>query len=284
MAPTYAAAEKGYFNLWNAAQIRANRQAVANATADKVLKHKADLLDVQKLTGVPWQWVGMTFLREADLNFKGAFANGDPIIGTGKKTYHVPAGRGPFPTWAASAVDEIKRRGLDKIRNWSVERMCFEWEAYNGWGYLGKCNTPYVYSWTTEYGPPESKGGKYVADHVFSYSNIDVQPGCAAILKALALIDPETTTLVENREPVPDEAVINGAIATANKGKRRAAVGAGVSAATGAAVTTHTVAAQPATPILQTPLALTMMGGGIVLVAVLVLLSRQTGNLLKARW
>lgn len=282
--PTYAAAENGYHNLWDRAKLRSLRETAAKTAADRIIADKAAFEAVQTATGVPWQWIGAVFMRESNLNMHGAFANGDPIIGTGRKTTHVPAGRGPFPTWAASAIDEIQRRKLQGVNNWSIERMLFEAEAYNGWGYLGKCNSPYVWSWTTEYGPPESQGGKYVRDGVFNAGTVDTQPGVAAIWKEMAAIDNQTNQLIARREEAPDPKVIKQAASQANAGRRHAAVGAGAAAATGASAAAHTAAVQPAVPILETPMALTMMGGGLTIMIVLVALNVRTGNLLKARW
>lgn len=285
--PTYGAAENGYHNLWDRAQLRERDVSAAKVAAERIIADKVEFEAVEKSTGVPWQWVGVVFLRESNLNMHGAFANGDPIIGTGRKTTHVPAGRGPFSTWAASAIDEINRRKLQFIgpNGWSVERMLFEAEAYNGWGYLGKCNSPYVWSWTTEYGPPESSGGKYVRDGVFNAGTVDTQPGVAAILKEMAKLDQPTEQLVAKRESTPPHPdVINGAVSNANAGRRHAAVGAGAAVTTGVASVTHTAIAKPVTPILETPMAVVMMGGGLTIAIVLVMLNIRTGNLLKARW
>ena len=50
-------------------------------------------------------------------------------------------------------------------------------------------NSPYLYGGSTIYGPPEAKGGKYVADHVFDSSVVDTQLGTGVILKALMQLD-----------------------------------------------------------------------------------------------
>jgi peptidoglycan hydrolase-like protein with peptidoglycan-binding domain len=50
-------------------------------------------------------------------------------------------------------------------------------------------NSPYLYGGSNIYGPPENKGGKYVADHVFNPGVVDSQLGTAVILKALMQLD-----------------------------------------------------------------------------------------------
>ena len=57
---------------------------------------------------------------------------------------------------------------LDQVKVWSVERMLYECEKYNGWGYLKRGPSPYLWSWTNIY-----RGGKYVEDGVYSASAWD---------------------------------------------------------------------------------------------------------------
>lgn len=284
MTLTAAETQAGYHSLWDAATIRSNRSASALTIAHRILAVKPRLVAVQVKTGVPWQWIGAIFVREADLNFRGAFANGDAVIGTGRKTYDVPANRGPFATWEESAIDEINRRGLPKIglANWSVERMLFEAEAYNGWGYLGKCNSPYDWSFTTEYGPPEEKGGKYIRDRVFSYSAVDVQCGVAAMWKALATIDADTATLLGNRQVTPPKGVIEDAKKKATAGLRKTATAGGTVAAGGAAGSISKNAGADIQANHSILLAFIIVG--VAVAAVAVSLTISTGNLLKARW
>src|SRR5262249_52519607 len=131
--------------------------------------------------------------------FAGVLHNGEKIIGTSRKTRLVPAGRGPFATWEEAAIDALTMppHCLHRVVNWTLERILYEIEKYNGWGYLGKCNSPYLWSWTTEY-----SGGKYVADHVFSRTAIDQQAGCVAILKVLAEMDDQVAARLD-RKVVP---------------------------------------------------------------------------------
>src|SRR6516225_9299775 len=54
----------------------------------------------------------------------------------------------------------------------------------DGWGYLKRGNSPYLWSWTSEY-----HGGKYVRDGVYDANHWDAQAGCVALLKALAALE-----------------------------------------------------------------------------------------------
>jgi len=280
--PTFAASDAGYFALWNKADVRVERVSAAASIAKRALAHKTTFMAVQLATGVPWQWIAVIAYRESDMNLEGAFANGDLIIGRGTLTHNVPAGRGPFDTWADSAIDEITRRGLNKHINWSVERMCFEAEAYNGWGYLGKCNSPYVYSYTIEYGPPQAAGGKYPRDHYWDANALDAQCGVVAILKELALIDPQTEILLSNREPIAPSSVVAEASKKATSKTRKVAGAGGTIAAGGGAseAAKHT----GVETIIDSPIAFAAIGLGVVILVVGATLTVKTGNLLKARW
>src|SRR5262249_39278362 len=117
------------------------------------------------------------------------------------RTYHVPAGRPkrgnpPFP-WDASAIDALTMapHELQKVKAWSVERILYETEKYNGWGYLKRGNSPYLWSWTSEY-----RGGKYVRDGVYDPNHWDEQAGCVALLKVLAALEPAVAARLTHRE------------------------------------------------------------------------------------
>jgi lysozyme family protein len=91
----------------------------------------------------------------------------------GRKTKLVPAGRGPFATWEDAATDALKLKGLHKITDWSIERMGYEGERFNGLGYVGKgVNSAYLWAGSTL-----EQSGKYVADHVWNKSFDDPQIG-----------------------------------------------------------------------------------------------------------
>lgn len=58
-----------------------------------IKKNQARYERVSQATGVPWELIGAIHYRESDFDFGAALHNGDKIIGTGRKTYRVPAGR-----------------------------------------------------------------------------------------------------------------------------------------------------------------------------------------------
>ena len=131
---------------------------------------------------MPWWWVAITHNLESGADFSRHLHNGDPLTA---RTHQVPAGRpkagSPPFTWEESARDALQLKNLDRVQDWSVARCLYEFERYNGWGYVArKINSPYVWSFTTLY-----SRGKYVADGKFSASAVSQQCGAAATMKAM---------------------------------------------------------------------------------------------------
>jgi len=188
--------------------------------------------------------IGPIHVRESSLSFKAHLHCGDPLTA---RTVHVPKGRptkgSPPFTFEESAIDALTMppHRLDQVKDWSVERILFETEKYNGWGYLGKGNSPYLWSWTNLY-----KGGKYVADHVYSATAVDPQPGCVAILKSLEALDPSVAARLKNRQPAPPAEVVEKAVNEATKkDKRTAAAGAAAGTACAGTKATKEKPAEP---------------------------------------
>ena len=181
--PTFEAMRQGYQNLWNRMTVKSQSEALS--AAEGIIADRARYENVQEKTGVPWFFIGPVHHRESNRSFAGVLHNGERIIGTGRKTSLVPAGRGPFSSWDEAAVDALKHMGLDKISEWTLPRILYEFEKYNGFGYIKfKVNSPYVWAGTNL-----QQAGKYVSDGKFSSAHWDTQLGCAAILKKLIELD-----------------------------------------------------------------------------------------------
>ena len=139
MAPTPEQTELGYHRMWDRAQIAAGKLEGARKIARKIIANRARYAVVEAATGVPWFMIGPIHARESDMDFSTHLHNGDSLKA---RTHHVPAGRPtrgnpPFP-WDASAIDALTMapHELQKVKAWSVERILYESEKYNGWGYL----------------------------------------------------------------------------------------------------------------------------------------------------
>ncbi len=176
--------------------------------ANEIKRNQARYERVARMTWVPWELIGAIHFRESSFSFEKALHNGDKIIGTGQKTYRVPAGRGPFATWEESAIDALRMKGglgFTSINGSDdqLRRVAAYAERYNGYGYRNRGGvSPYVWSGTDKY-----KGGMYVADHVYNPNKKDPRPGVMPIIMSVLkkswvteppLAQNETTTTVNN--------------------------------------------------------------------------------------
>lgn len=179
--PTFEELRGEYAALWS-------RMTITNSGVDAIarrrLEQKARYQAAQAKTGVPWFVIAAWHERESSGDFSTQLAQGDPL---NRVSVNVPRGRGPFPSWDDGAVDAlVTLKQLDQIRDWSVERICFESERYNGWGYR-KRDFPSAYLWSFS---NIYRGGKYVADGVWSSTAIDKQCGTMPLIKRMAELDP----------------------------------------------------------------------------------------------
>ena len=183
MAQSFEELKPEYAGLWRSMQVRPERTGEVDRIARALLAHKPRYEEVARTTGVPWSVIAVLHQRESDADFRTYLGNGEPL---NRKTRIVPAGRGPFPTWEAGAIDALQYDGLDKVREWTPERACYEIEKFNGFGYRNKqINSPYLWSYSNIY-----SSGKYVSDGQFSSSTVDEQCGAMPVLKRIMELDP----------------------------------------------------------------------------------------------
>ena len=186
--PTYNELREEYARLWASMEIRPSKAADIEATASKIISRKTRYKAVQDETGVPWFVVGVIHAMEGGCDFATHLHNGDSLA---RRTVQVPAGRPkagtpPF-SWKESACDALNMKSLGQIKDWSAERICYELERYNGWGYRtyhASVLSPYLWSGTNHY-----SRGKYIADGKWSSSAVSGQSGAMAILKRMAEMD-----------------------------------------------------------------------------------------------
>ena len=172
-----------YAKMWDAMVIKPNRLAEFNADAKYALAHKMTYLTIENTSGVPWYLVAVLHRRESDADFRTYLGNGDRLD---RRTTHVPRGRGPFPSFVAGALDALRLDGLSSVKDWRLEKCLYYCELFNGAGYsMRGLPSPYIWGGTNQQRP-----GKYVSDGVWSSSAWDGQPGCAPILKQIAVFDP----------------------------------------------------------------------------------------------
>lgn len=146
---------------------------------------KARYLAVSARTTVPWYFIAVAHEREASQGWNSSLAQGDPW---NKVSVNVPAGRGPFESWDDAAVDALLYCSpwAGRNRDWSAGGTLTMLEEYNGLGYAMRSRpSPYVWSGTDQY-----ISGKYVRDGVYDPNVIDVQLGCAGLLRTMMALDP----------------------------------------------------------------------------------------------
>jgi lysozyme family protein len=181
----YQSLSPEYASLWDSLEINSNRRTQVTAQANRILRNRQRYEEVATETGVPWFVIGIIHMMEGDCDFDTHLHNGDPLTA---RTRNVPRGRPtngrpPF-AWEDSAIDALLMKRLDTITDWNVERIAYELERYNGWGYRLHHPTtlsPYLWSGSQHYAR-----GKYVADGVWSSSAVSQQIGAMVLLLSLA--------------------------------------------------------------------------------------------------
>jgi lysozyme family protein len=189
-APTYRSKWPVYARQWDAMELV--RVPTVRAVAKRLFASKARYVKIQNVTGVPWWMVAVIHERESNQNWSRSLAQGDPW---NRVSTHVPRGRGPFNSWEEAAVDALATlKGLHRVIDWRLEKVLYQLERYNGWGYHWRgLASPYIWGATTV-----QQRGKFIADGKFSATTMDVQLGCAALIRALMDLDPTIKPIRES--------------------------------------------------------------------------------------
>lgn len=178
-----------YAKYWDTMTINADRVQEFTNDAQYAINHKAIYQTLEQKTGVPWAMLAVIHRREGDGNFGTYLGNGQSLA---RKTTEVPANRGPFTgddAFIDGGVDAIKVEGWGSIQDWRVEKQLYYMLLFNGvgseaWGH------PSSYVWgATNIQQP----GKWIRDHVWSSTVMDVQPGAAPLLWMIAKLDSTVT-------------------------------------------------------------------------------------------
>lgn len=181
-APSFAALKPKYEALFAGAKVLDKWKNTVAWYAAKLHKGRARYEAIEQASGVPWWFVGVVHAMEASFSFTGHLHNGDPLSA---KTVQVPKNRpkvwNPPNDWQSSALDALDRQGLLQAGDWTLARVLYRLEAYNGYGYhaIG-INSPYLWSFSNQW-----TKGKYVADHKYDPNATSKQCGAAVMLRAL---------------------------------------------------------------------------------------------------
>jgi lysozyme family protein len=187
--PTFETLKGEYGRLWRNMQAPPAHAAAIDTVANRALKNKPRYVAVEQQINVPWFLIAILHNRESGMDFRCHLHNGDPLTA---RTVQVPAGRPktgrpPF-TWQESAIDALTMapHELHRVDDWTIERVCYEAEKYNGWGYRSHgIFSPYLWSYSSNY-----EAGKYVADGKWSSAAVDKQIGCMPLLRCMMELDP----------------------------------------------------------------------------------------------
>lgn len=210
----YADLRDEYRRLWDTSQYDPKFSSAGQATARKIVAAKSRYQQIETATGVPWFVIGCVHALESGCRFGTHLHNGDPLTA---RTRLVPAGRPkagkpPF-TWEESAIDACQIKNWHQISAWPVERILYECERYNGWGYRKYHKdvlSPYLWSGIFPWG---QKPGKYIADGKWSSTARSGQTGIVCLLKRCAELDDSIVfafdePLAPDVVPLPERPVI----------------------------------------------------------------------------
>jgi len=195
---SFEALKGDYAQLWKAMKIRRERANDVRAAASRIIANRSRYEAVSAETGVPWFVIGIIHKMECNCNFGKHLHNGDSLE---SRTWQVPAGRPkggkpPF-AWEFSAADALRYDGLDRVRHWSIERIAWCLEKYNGFGSrLRRVPSAYLWSFTTVY-----TKGKFVKDKVWDANEVSQQSGGTALLSALMAADDSISVGLETDAP-----------------------------------------------------------------------------------
>lgn len=172
-----------YAEFYDRCRLRPEFAANVEFYVSRLLKNKPVYQQLAAtLNNMPWLFIGVVHGMECGFNFATHLHNGDPLTA---RTVRVPAGRPlagqpPF-TWLESAQDALRLKKLHLVTDWSLSRMLYLLEGYNGFGYRSRgVPTPYLWSFSNLY-----RAGKFVADGVFDPNAVSKQCGAAVMMRAM---------------------------------------------------------------------------------------------------
>lgn len=173
-----------YTDMYKSIEISINKLAVIENHVDEIVNHKSAYEAVANVLDVPWFFIALIHTMESSRNFNAHLHNGDSLAA---RTTHVPSGRpligSPPFSWIESAIDALKYKKLHRETDWSLSKILYNLEKYNGWGYRlyhQHVKSPYLWSYSNQY-----TSGKYIADGTFSDTATSRQAGAAVILRRI---------------------------------------------------------------------------------------------------
>jgi lysozyme family protein len=180
-APSFESIRQEYRRLFDTCVIEGKYQNAVNQSVAILKKYQPRYEKVGGPLGILWHFIGVCYAMEAGFNFRTHLHNGDPLTA---RTVQVPPIRpavgNPPNDWEGSAADAMLYEKFSAQQDWSLERTLYRWEQYNGWGYRGRVNSPYLWSFSNQYAK-----GKYVRDSVWDANAVSQQCGAVTMLMGL---------------------------------------------------------------------------------------------------
>jgi lysozyme family protein len=181
-ASTYAALAAEYRALFDSVVPDPARRGEVARMAASVEANRTRYEAISARTRVPWFFIGLIHGMESGFDFAMHIHNGDPLPGrTVSRPRGRPAAGKPPYSWDDSAVDALAYKRFTGRADWSLARILWRLELYNGFGYRkrGLCS-PYLWAFSNHF-----RGGFYV-DGGFDPKAAPRQIGTALVLKVLA--------------------------------------------------------------------------------------------------
>jgi lysozyme family protein len=190
------------------AHARVTRPGPVQEGAKEVLAAMPRYIDAAAALGMPPQcaaFIGALDLRESNCNPNAALGQGDSWHEVSR---HVPAGFGPFKSWADACNFYMRREHMNDPAAWTWEWACYKGNGWNGFGPNGHGRVPgYLFSCTAVYDTPRyggvGLGGKYVADNEWSGTTVDSQPGIIPVMQAVLAVHTEWSFATANPTQQP---------------------------------------------------------------------------------
>jgi lysozyme family protein len=182
---SYGELKDEYVAFFHAAQARPEWEGDLSFYLAQLNRHRDRYEAAGDPLGIPWYFIGCIHALEGGFDFNTHMFNGDPLSA---RTVRVPRGQPETPpangegyTWEESAAAAMRLKGFDQVSDWSLPRLLYRWERYNGFGYRSRgVPTPYLWGFSTLYDK-----GRFVADHEFDPSARSKQAGAATMVKGL---------------------------------------------------------------------------------------------------
>lgn len=181
--PRFSTIRDEYTSRYRSLQISPSRRSLVRWHAQFISRNRPRYSSVGTPLAIPWYFIGLIHALEASFNFRAHLHNGDAPLG--ERTRQVPRGKPenwlPPSDWESSATDALTLLGFAHQADWSLARVLYRLEAYNGFGYRRRgVPSAYLWSFSSHY-----RAGKYIRDGVWSSTAKSQQCGAATIIRML---------------------------------------------------------------------------------------------------